>query len=132
MLLRAFTRVLRRPTLAPRLATAFLLFSGGVAHANYPWPVDGAPVCIAPGDQHGFFFSDASCGNLAFGWIHSVAGADSLASGGLGPQPPTGECSDPYGNRVEATGITEVSTTTINGFIIALDLPGYCFAPPQF
>src|SRR5262249_29985533 len=70
------------------------------------WPVDGAPLCKAPGDQHGLFYSTPGCNTVLFGWIASGPGRDSLASGDVGPNPPSGECASPW-PQVDAPGVSE-------------------------
>jgi hypothetical protein len=113
------------------LAVALVLLSAGAAYANYVWPVDGAPVCNAPGDQHRLFYSDAACNSLAFNWLGSGATGDTVRSGYFGPVPPLGECHTLY-TSTASVGATELSAVATRNPVIALDdplLPWWCAGP---
>ena len=58
------------------------------AQTLIPWPVAGAPLCTAPGDQ--FSLSSWLLGFAS--WFGHAGPADSLYFGGAGDEPPTGEC----------------------------------------
>jgi flagellar hook capping protein FlgD len=114
----------------PCVAAVLALLSAGAAHANYDWPVDGAPVCNAPGDQHRLFYSDVGCDALAFNWLSSGTTVDSVRFSGVGPVPPTGECSS-WSTSAEAIGPTELSAVAVRNAIIAVAQPSvpWCLGP---
>jgi hypothetical protein len=85
----------------------------------YVWPVDGAPVCNASGDQGRLFQSSAACGSLQLAWLHSVADADSLSFGTIGAIPPTGECAT-FTHRVDATDAIELAAVPVRSLLIFL------------
>ena len=74
-----------------RLAVAGALLSPSAASAQtfVPWPIQGSPLCSAPGDQ----FSVTAAGLSGFvSWFGHASTADSLYLGGAGSLPPTGDC----------------------------------------
>src|SRR5262245_30462210 len=77
-----------RPALiAFTCATLSSSFAGTAKPNEYLWPADGAPLCVGSENQHRLFGASSSCGALMFSWLHTQAGADSLAPGGVGPVP---------------------------------------------
>ena len=121
MSLHALLHAPDRPPSIRALAAAALLLAG-TAHANYVWPVDGAPICNAPGDQHRLFYSDAGCNTLAFNWLSSGATGDTTRFASVGPIPPEGECNDYYPSA-ESPGVTELSAVAVRNPVIAVDQP---------
>jgi hypothetical protein len=126
----------RTPARVPRpLARAALLLivlivpslSLSAARA-VPLAHDGAPVCVAPGDQRALFYSAWDCGNLQFGWIDSRTAADTLTRSSVGFIPPTGDC-DTYLPRVDAPGVSEPSGAVVRSGLIAIAMPVWCVGP---
>ena len=125
----------RTPSAASRMCARFalILLAPSLAIADsvpgsYVWPVDGAPVCNASGDQHALFYSAAACGSMQFGWIDSGTGPDSLVASSVYYLPPTGECAS-FPAPMHAPGVSEPSTAEVQSGIIAIGIPFYCLAP---
>jgi len=79
-----------RRVLVAGLALATLL--ARAAHADIPWPENGAPVCSAPSDQHQLIRGISSCGGLMLLWRNDGLVPADLQQGGVGVEPPTGAC----------------------------------------
>jgi hypothetical protein len=95
-----------------------------VAVADIPWPPDGAPLCIAPGDQAGVIRDPSGCGFAAVSWLDLGGVPGSVEQAGIGPYPPEGVC--PSGQSAVAP--RELSSCEMEALSL-LGIPG-CFGPP--
>ena len=99
------------------------------AHADIPWPEHGAPVCSAPGDQHVLIRNLSPCGGLSLLWRNDGLLPADLQQGGVGVEPPIGEC--PYHDpALVAPGARELTSAGL--LPIAIGAPGCHGLAPAF
>jgi hypothetical protein len=93
------------------------------AAADIPWPPNGAPLCIAPGDQTGLIRDPSGCGFAIVSWLDLGGVPAGIEEAGLGPEPPAGVCP----GSLSATTPRDLSSARMEVADL-LGLPG-CFGP---